>query len=49
MPQVVLASTGDHHCCQVDPSLPNQVGLSVVVENGAFEFVVVGRIVDCEA
>jgi hypothetical protein len=49
MPQVVLASTGDHHCGQVDPCLPDQVGLSVVVKNGTLELVVIGRIVDCEA
>lgn len=49
MPQVILASAGDHHCRQVDPSFSYQVGLLVIVEYGALELIVVGRIMNRES
>jgi hypothetical protein len=36
MPVVILASSRDDQVLQVDPSLSNQVCLSIVVEDGDF-------------
>lgn len=49
LPEIVLATTGDDDVAQVDPCLSNQFCLLVVVEDGDFELVIVGGVVDGEA
>lgn len=49
VPRVHLSSAGDNDFFQVDPHLANHVRLLVVVEDGHFEVVVVGRFVHGEA
>lgn len=49
LPDVVLATARDDDILEVDPSLANQVSLLVVGEDGDFELIVVGGIVDGEA
>ena len=48
MPEVVLAASWHEHVLEAYPSLPNEIRLLVVVEDGNLKLVVVGRIVDCE-
>jgi hypothetical protein len=45
VPDVVLPSTGDDNLFEVHPDLSDQVIFLVLVEDGAFKLVVVGRLV----
>jgi hypothetical protein len=49
MPDVALAAAGLDDVADVDPCLADELGLLVVVEDGDFELVVVGRVADGEA
>lgn len=49
MPQIVLATAWDYHISQVDPSFADEVGLLVIVEDGALELIVIGRLVNGES
>jgi hypothetical protein len=49
MPPVVLASSRYAHILQANVGLSNQVCLFVVIEDGHFEIVVVGRVVNGES
>ena len=46
MPKIVLSTAGNYHSSKIDPGFANEVGLLVIVEDGAFQFVVVGGFVD---
>ncbi len=49
MPQIILASPRYNDFFQIKPSFSYEVGLLVIVKDGAFELVVVGRLVDGES
>ena len=49
MPLVTLSSSWLQYIGQADPSLADEIRLLVIVENGDFEILVIGRIVDDEA
>lgn len=44
MPEIIGFSTRHNKCCEVDPGFTNQVGLLVIIEDGALELVVVWSI-----
>jgi hypothetical protein len=46
VPKVVLATPGHYNLLQAHPAFSNEVGLLVVIEDGDFQLIVVGRIVD---
>jgi hypothetical protein len=48
VPQIILATARHNQLFEIDPSLANEICLLVVVEDGAFELIVVGRFADGE-
>jgi hypothetical protein len=46
MPNIILPPTWNDNLLQIDPSLPNNLSLLVIVENRNLQLVVVGRVVD---
>ena len=49
MPQIVLTTSWHNDLSQIDPSFTNEVRFLVVVEDGAFELVVVRRLVNSKS
>lgn len=49
LPDILLATALDDDVLEVDPRLADEVSLLVVCEDGHFELVVVGRVVDNES
>jgi hypothetical protein len=49
MPKIVLTAARHDYFGEVEPGFANEVGLLVVVEYGAFELIVVGRVMDGES
>lgn len=49
MPTVALTAAGQDDVLEVDPCLADELGLLVVVEDGDFELVVIGRLMNGES
>ena len=49
MPEIVLSATRHNNLLQVDPGFPDEVGLLVIVEDGALQLVVVWGFMNSES